>query len=117
MRRALLWLCMSATIFLCTGCVTDRYRYNISHAYLSPFARELPRPELEEIVWLVSRAWADHIIGIGHACVEGPGEMHVVVGYTEYRVMIFDLKKEAGHWRIVDHGEGSPSLSTVLYNC
>jgi hypothetical protein len=43
--------------------------------------------------------------------------MHVVARYTDYRVMVFDLKKIAGRWKITDSGDGSPTLSTVWYGC
>jgi len=76
-----------------------------------------PRAELEEIVWLVSHAWGDAIIAVGGACNEGRDQMHVVAKYTDYEVMIFDLKKTSGHWHIVDHGEGTPTISSVWYGC
>ena len=89
----------------------------MAHAYFSPAARKLPRPELEQIVELVSHRWDDTIIAVGEACGDKPDEMHVVARYTDYRVMVFDLKKVAGHWKITDSGEGSPTLSTVWYGC
>jgi hypothetical protein len=104
-------------LFLFTGCATDRYRWSLTHAYMSPRARQLPRAELEEIVWLVSHAWSDTIIAVGGSCSEGRDQMHAVARYTDYEVMVFDLKKVSGHWRIVDHGEGTPTISTAWYGC
>jgi hypothetical protein len=104
-------------LLLLSSCATDRYRWSITHAYFSPAARKLPRPELEQIVDLVSHRWSDSIIAVGQACGDKPDEMHVVARYTDYRVMVFDLKKIAGDWKIMDSGEGSPTLSTVWYGC
>ena len=65
----------------------------MAHAYFSSAARKLPRPELEQIVELVSHRWGDTIIAVGQACGDKPDQMHVVARYTDYRVMVFDLKK------------------------
>ena len=107
----------AAALILLTGCATDRYRWGLAHAYMSPRARQLPHAELEEIVSLVSHAWSDTIIAVGGSCSEGPNQMHAVARYTDYEVMVFDLKKVSGHWRIVDHGEGTPTISTAWYGC
>jgi hypothetical protein len=66
-RRLTSFLFLSAILVL-VGCATDRYRWTLAHAYMSPRARQLPRAELEEIVWLVSHAWDEAIIGVGQAC-------------------------------------------------
>jgi len=107
----------AAAVLILTACATGRYDWSLAHAYMSPRARQLPRAELEEIVWLVSHAWGDAIIAVGGACNEGRDQMHVVAKYTDYEVMIFDLKKTSGHWHIVDHGEGTPTISSVWYGC
>jgi hypothetical protein len=106
-----------AALVLLAGCATDRYRWSMTNAYFSPHARTLPRAELEEIAWLVSHSWSDTIIAVAQACGDKPDVIHVVSRYTDYRVMVFDLKKTAGHWKIRDSGEGSPTLSTVWYGC
>jgi hypothetical protein len=109
---------LALAVLLFSGCAADRYRWNLDHAYLSPRARQLPRADLEEIVHLVSYAGPNVIIGIGQSCTEHTfDEMHVVAEYTEDRVMVFDLKKSGGKWRIIDRGDGSPALSRVWYNC
>jgi hypothetical protein len=46
-----------------------------------------------------------------------PDRMHAVARYTDYEVMVFDLKKVSRHWRIVDSGEGTPTISTAWYGC
>jgi hypothetical protein len=107
----------TAAVLILAGCATDRYRWSLAHAYMSPRARQLPRPELEEIVWLVSHAWSDTIIAVGASCSEGPDQMRAVAKYTEYEVMVFDLKKISGHWRIIDSGEGTPTISSAWYGC
>ena len=106
-----------ALLLLLTGCATDRYHWSIANAYFSPVAGKLPRAELEEIVWLVSHSWGDTIIAVGQACGDKPDEFHAVARYNDYRVMVFDLKKVAGHWKITDRGDGSPFLSTIDYGC
>jgi hypothetical protein len=116
MRRARFFT-LAATLFFLAGCATDRHRWSLAHAYMSPRAQKLPRAELKEIVWLVSHAWSDTIIAVGGSCSEGRDQMHVVARYTDYEVMVFDLKKVSGHWRIVDHGEGTPTISTAWYGC
>jgi hypothetical protein len=111
-------LLVVVALLVLSGCPADRFRWNFAHAYLSPRARQLPRAELEEIIRLVSYATPEIIIGVGQSCTErGLDEMHVVTGYTNDRVTVFDLKKSGGKWRIVDRGDASPSLSTVEYNC
>ena len=107
----------AAAVLILTACATGRYDWSLAHAYMSPRARQLPRAELEEIVWLVSHAWGDASIAVGGASNEGRDQMHVVAKYTDYEVMIFDLKKTSGHWHIVDHGEGTPTISSVWYGC
>jgi len=116
MRRAR-FFSLAATVFLLAGCATDRYRWSLTHAFLSPRAQQLPRDELQEIVWLVSHSWGDTIIAVGQTCGDNPDEFHVVARYNDYRVMVFDLKKIAGHWKITDHGDASPFLSTIEYDC
>jgi hypothetical protein len=78
----------AAAVLILTACATGRYDWSLAHAYMSPRARQLPRAELEEIVWLVSHAWGDAIIAVGGACNEGRDQMHVVAKYTDYEVMI-----------------------------
>jgi len=105
-------------LFVLNGCVAERYRWSLTHAYISPRARQLPRKDLEEIMRIVSYATTESIIGVGQSCTERSlDEMHVVTGYTNDRVTVFDLKKSGGKWRIIDQGDGSPSLSTVWYAC
>src|SRR6266478_5395693 len=87
MRRAASVLLLSAVV-LVVGCATDRYRWNLAHAYMSPRARQLPRAELEEIVWLVSHAWDETIVGVGQSCGDPPDTMHVVARYGDYRTMV-----------------------------
>jgi hypothetical protein len=107
----------AAVVLMLAGCATDRYRWSLAHAYISPRGRQLPRTELEEIVWLVSHAWDESIVGVGQSCGEPPDTMHVVAKYGDYRTMVFDLKRVSGHWRIVDHGDGTPFISTAWYGC
>jgi len=105
-----------AVVFV-TSCAADRFQWSMANAHFSPHARKLPRKELEEIVSLVTRQWSNTIIGVGQACGDPPDVMHVVAQYFEDRVMVFDLKKEAGHWRISNSGEGTSLLSTIWYTC
>src|SRR6476660_10252413 len=111
--RVVVGVLAAAAVLCLPGCATDRYRRSMAHAYISPRARQIPRAELEEIVWLVSHAWSDTIIAVGSSCSEGSDQIHAVARYTDYEVMVFDLKKVSGHWRIVDSGEGTPTISTA----
>jgi hypothetical protein len=110
-------LAVTFAFLLAASCATDRARWSLAHAYISPRARELPRAELEEIISLVSQSWSETIVGVGQACGDSRDTMHVVASYGEYRTMVFDLKKVSGHWRIVDRGDGTPTLSTTWYGC
>ncbi|MEY2555172.1 MAG: hypothetical protein QOF93_316 [Verrucomicrobiota bacterium] len=89
----------------------------MANAYFSPHARKLPRVELEEIVSLVTHQWSNTIVGVGQACGDPPDVMHVVAQYFEDRVMVFDLKKVDGHWRVSNSGEGTSFISTIWYSC
>jgi hypothetical protein len=100
------------------GCAEDRYRWSLSHARISPKARQLPQSDLEEIIRIITAASSNVIIGVGQSCTERTlDEMHVVTEYSEDRVMVYDLKKTDGRWKITDHGDGDPLLSTVWISC
>jgi hypothetical protein len=107
----------AAAVLILAGCATNRYRWSLAHAYMSPRARQLPLAKREEVVWLVSHAWDEPIVGVGQACGDPPDTMHVVARYGDYRTMVFDLKRVSGHWRIVDSGDGTPTISSVWYGC
>jgi hypothetical protein len=112
--RSNIWL---AVILFLTSCATDVAKWSMANAYFSPHARKLPRAELEEIVSLVSQRWGNVIVGVGQSCDDPPNVMHVVAQYFEDVVMVFDLKKEAGHWRITHSDTGSSFISTLWYSC
>jgi hypothetical protein len=116
MPRAIV-IASALVLVVLAGCATDRARYSLAHAYLSPRARQLPRAELEEIISLVSAAWTETIVGVGQACGDPADTMHVVATYGDYRTMVFDFKKISGHWSIVDRGDGTPLLSKTWYSC
>ena len=116
MKRDTIFAFLTATL-LVSGCAANRYQWALEHAYMSPRARQLPRAELEEIVWRVSHAWDEPIVGVGQACGESPDTMHVVARYGDYRTMVFDFKRVSGHWQIVDHGDGTPTISSTWYGC
>jgi len=118
MRMQSCFAVAAVALLVLSGCAVDRYHWNLTHAYVLPKARQLPRADLEGIIRLASYATPEAIIGIGQSCSDCRlDEIHVVTGYTNDRVTVFDLKKSGGKWHIVDHGDGSPSLSTVWYNC
>src|SRR5882672_10460572 len=106
-----------ALVFILTSCATDLTKWNMANAYVSPRARKLPKAELEEIVSLVSQKWGNAIVGVGQSCDDPPNVMHAVAQYFEDVVMVFDLKKENGHWRITNSGEGTSFISTLWYSC
>ncbi len=107
----------STVLFFLASCATDLAKWNMANAYLSPRARKLPRAELEEIVALVSQKWGNAVVGVGKSCDDPPNVMHVVAQYFEDVVMVFDLKKEGGHWRITNSGEGTSFISSLWYSC
>ena len=106
-----------AVVLVLAGCAADLAQWNMRNAYVSPHARRLPPAELDEIVSLVSRRWGNTIVGIGQSCDDPPNVMHVVADYFEDVVMVFDLKKESGHWRITNSGEGTSTISSLWYSC
>jgi hypothetical protein len=54
--RVVAGVAVAAAVLCLAGCATDRYRWSLAHAYISPRAGQLPRAELEEIVWLAHGA-------------------------------------------------------------
>ena len=115
--RSETFVAVAFAFLLLVGCAADRTRWSLAHSYLAPSAKRLPRAELEEIIGLVSHAWVEPIVGVGQSCGEPPNIMHVVARYGDYRTMVFDFKKIAGRWRIVDRGDGTPFISTGWYGC
>jgi len=106
-----------AVVLVLASCAADLVQWNMRNAYISPQARKLPQAELEEIVSLVSHKWGNAIVGIGQSCDDPPNVMHVVAAYFEDVVMVFDVKKEAGHWRITKLDEGTSTISSLWYSC
>src|ERR1700737_3797653 len=105
-------VCLAIVLFV-TSCATDLAKWNMANAHFSPRAQKLPRAELEEIVFLVSRRWGNTILCVGQSCDDPPNIMHVVAQHFEDRVMVFDLKKEKGHWRITKYDDGKSFISTI----
>src|SRR6266496_650141 len=72
MRRAVL----SAAVVLLIGCASDRFEWSMAHLDLSPRARKLPRPELEQIVKLVVNASSSTVLAVGQSCDAKSGVYH-----------------------------------------
>lgn len=108
---------LAVAMWVITGCAAERYRWSLTHAYLSPSARQLPRQDIEEILRLVSYATMESIVGAGQIGSERSlNEMNVVTQYGDEPVVtVWHLRKEGGKWRIVDHGQGTPFISRSWY--
>ena len=107
---------------LLTACAADRYRWNLAHQYLMPNPTKLPPADIEEIARLVSEKSPQPILGVSrwrsrpHA-----GEVTVVTAYPSGNYPedhgAYWLRKEAGHWRIIQGGAGlSESLIGLALN-
>jgi hypothetical protein len=109
MKRAL-----AATIIVAfAGCAADRYRWNLAHEHLMPNASKLPRADIEEITRLVSAKSSQSILGISlQRSGRRAGDVTVVPAYPSGNYPddhgAYWLRRETGHWRIV---EGGPGLS------
>jgi len=110
MRHAVL----SAAVVLLIGCASDRFEWSMAHLDLSPRARKLPRPELEQIVKLVVNATSSTVLAVGQSCDAKSGVFHVVVDYQPDRYMIYDVKKIGGHWKITHFEDASPTLTSLF---
>ncbi len=107
---------------LLTACAADRYRWNLAHQHLMPNATKLPPADIEEITRLVSEKSSQPILGVSRRR-SGPhaGEVTVVTAYPSGNYPedhgAYWLRKEAGHWRIIQGGAGlSESLIGLALN-
>jgi hypothetical protein len=84
------------------GCASDRYNYNLRHAYVAPQVH-LQRGDFEEIVRLVTNATHERMISITRPYKPHRGQVLVL---TEIRSGTgghqFTLEKANFKWRIVD---------------
>lgn len=96
---------------LLTACAVDRYRWNLAHQHLMPNASKLPAADIKEITRLVSEKSPQPILGIAlQRKGRRAGEVTVVTAYPSGNYPedhgAYWLRKQAGHWRIVDGGSG-----------
>ena len=100
------WVAVVVAVLL-TACAADRYRWNMAHQHLMPNASKLPRADIEEITRLVSKKSLQPILGIARY---RNGEVAVVTAYPSGNYPedhgAYWLRKEAGHWRIIQGGAG-----------
>jgi hypothetical protein len=96
------------------GCASDRYNYNLRHAYVAPQVH-LQRGDFEEIVRLVTNATHERLISITRPFSVKAHRGQVLVS-TELANGAgghhFWLEKANSKWRIVDSSEfrQSPKL-------
>jgi hypothetical protein len=112
MKRALALLIIVAF----GACAADRYRWNLAHQHLMPNASKLPRADIEEITRIVSAKSLQPILGISlQRSGRRAGEITVVTAYRSGNYPedhgCYWLRKEGGHWRII---QGGPGLSESL---
>jgi hypothetical protein len=103
--------------FAFTSCAADRYHWNLTHAYVTPWTH-LSAADHDAIVRLISFKDQNPIIGISaHRPDKKRGDTISVytgnVNQTTYSFWHgYDLKKEAdGTWRIVFDGDCSHTIA------
>ncbi len=97
------------------GCAENRYRWNLTHAYVTPWTHLSPADH-DAIVRLISYRDQMPIIGITHHRPSKDGStISVFTGnvnqltYSYYHG--YDLEKENGTWRITFHGDASHTIT------
>jgi hypothetical protein len=98
---------IAAAIALITiGCASDRYAWNLKHAYVTPQAHLQPG-DLEQIVKLVTDATQEPIVNITRPFRDRKrsGQVDVLTGYPNGTGgHSFTLEKRDSKWRIIQSG-------------
>ena len=108
------------TAIAVTGCVNQRYRWNLSHQHLSPKIQKMSEADIHAITRLVSEHCALPIYCMRYTGRREPfaDEVWVVaannVSMESSRNGLYRLKKEGGSWHIIEGGLG---LSTSVIIC
>jgi hypothetical protein len=98
------------------SCAEDRYRWNLAHAYVTPWTH-LSQDDYDAIVRIMSHRDQLPIIGISaHRPDKKRGSTISVytgnVNQIDYSFWHgYDLKKENGQWRIVFDGDCSHTIA------
>jgi hypothetical protein len=90
-----------------TSCETDRYQWNLSHAYVTP-QTHLSRSDFEQIIQLVTHATVDPVGQISpQPTVRGRKRVFVDALSGSGPVQQFILEKAGSGWRIVSHEQSN----------
>jgi len=100
------------------GCAEDRYRWNLAHAYVTPWTH-LSQSDLEQIVRLVSHATPQPIRGITTYRKRGDqNKIHVITAYADNSIADhctgFEVEKIGGKWRITFQGSSSDTVAGLV---
>ena len=88
------------------GCETaaDRYRWNVTHAELSPQVRRLPRSDIDQIMHVMAEASQQPVICL-HVSAQNPHQIYAITGVPygdrpdQFGSCV--LEKQNGQWRVV----------------
>ena len=99
------------------GCAEDRYAWNLSHAYITPWTHLSP-VDHDAIVRLISSIDQMPIIGISaHRPDKRRSTISVYTGNVDQSTYSYwhgyDLTKEGGRWRIAFHGDCSHTIASL----
>ena len=110
MKRLLAFLLLALV-----SCAHDRYRWNLMHAYITPWTH-LSQSDVQEIVRLVSYATPQPLVGITtDRKGREPGKVNVITAYSDASIPDhctgFELQKIAGKWKITFQGSSSETIA------
>ena len=108
---------LSAAVAVLASCAEDRYHWNLTHAYITPWTH-LSSADQDAIVRLISYRDQMPIIGITQHRPSNDGATTSVftgkVNQLTYSYWHgYDLKKENGVWRITFHGDASHTIVSL----
>jgi hypothetical protein len=105
-----------AALALC-GCAAQRYQWNLTHAYITPWTHLSPQDH-DAIVRLISYRDQMPIIGISaHPADDRGATISVYTGNVDQITYSFwhgyDLSKVGGRWHIVFDGDSSHTIAEL----
>ena len=109
--------CVMALAFCTlTACAADRYRYALTHAYITPWTH-LAQADIEQIIWVVSHATSQPVVGVSQSGSD-PTLVRVITAVPSEDIPDhctgFHLRKLNGHWQIVFHGSSSDTNAQII---
>ncbi|MGB9474544.1 MAG: hypothetical protein WCE87_05680 [Candidatus Udaeobacter sp.] len=94
-----------ASLLWLAACAADRYQWNLAHETVNP-PNSLPRPDVEEITRVVTRATMSPVFSIVRVDnIHGHPAVSVAAAATTGPIDDFMLEKINSHWEITDHGQ------------